>query len=113
MSSALWANNLRGYKKNFKTIIGKPDFSWSKRKVAVFCDSSFWHGYKWGEKLNGKSFRTNRSYWIKKIQRNIERDKAVTRLLRKNGWKVLRFWDFQIEKNLDKCIKIISNALFV
>lgn len=111
MSSALWANNLIGYRKNLKTIVGKPDFSWSKHKVAVFCDSSFWHGYQWGRKLNSKSFKVNKSYWIKKIQRNIERGKAVNRLLKKSGWTVLRFWDFQIEKDLNKCVKLISIVL--
>jgi DNA mismatch endonuclease (patch repair protein) len=53
------------------------------------------------------AFRSNVEFWTKKIKRNIQKDKEVNRQLRKYGWKVLRFWDFQIEKNLDKCIDTV------
>jgi len=83
-----------------KTIIGKPDIVFRRKKVAVFIDSDFWHGHP-------KRFimpKTNRRYWKCKIKRNIERDKEVTRQLRKEGWKVIRVWEYDIKNKLDKTI---------
>jgi len=110
MSSALWDAGLRGYRKNKKDIIGKPDFSWPKYKFAVFCDSAFWHGYK-NMTTKIHAFKRRKSFWTRKIERNIARDKEVNVALRKAGWKVIRFWDFQILKNPDKCVEKIDNQL--
>ncbi|MDD4202368.1 MAG: very short patch repair endonuclease [Candidatus Omnitrophica bacterium] len=110
MASALWNNGLKGYRKNSKNIFGKPDFSWTKYKVAVFCDSSFWHGYKWGEQSK-KAFKVRKKFWINKIEKNIERDKKVNKTLRKDGWKVLRFWDLQIKTKTNKCVEKIWKTI--
>lgn len=106
ISKALWANNLR-YRKNCKDIFGKPDFCFIKKKIAVFCDSEFWHGKKF---LEGEKFKTNIDFWENKIKRNIERDKEVNLKLTKTGWTVLRFWGKDIENSTDKCIEIIKEA---
>ena len=101
MGRALWGLGLR-YRKNYKKVLGKPDFAFPAQKVAVFCDSSFWHGRKWGRRRK-LEFRKNKTFWIKKIERNIERDKTVTKGLKNAGWKVFRFWDDQIKLNVNAC----------
>lgn len=68
---------------------GKPDFTFKKYKVAVFCDSEFWHGKNWETKKH--EHKTNIDFWHKKIERNIERDVEVNRQLTNDGWTVLRF----------------------
>jgi DNA mismatch endonuclease Vsr len=109
ISSALWNAGIRGYRKNQKGVVGTPDFCWKKHKIAVFCDSSFWHGYNWAEKK--KEIKVRKAFWYKKIEDNIKRDKSITKKLRKDGWTVLRFWDFQIKKNPVACVRKI--ALFI
>ena len=104
----LWNRGLR-YRKNVKSVYGKPDIAFIGKKIAVFCDSEFWHGYDW-ENRNQK-INSNREYWIPKIERNIQRDLEVTAALEASGWKVLRFWEFQIKKELDSCVEIICKAI--
>lgn len=101
LGKALFAQGLR-YRKNNKTVFGKPDFTFKKYKIAIFADSEFWHGKDWSKKK--KDHKTNKKFWINKIEGNINRDKWVTLRLRKEGWKVLRFWGKDIINNLDKCI---------
>jgi DNA mismatch endonuclease (patch repair protein) len=106
---ALWSAGLR-YRKHYRKLVGAPDFVLVRYKIAIFCDSAFWHGYK-NMKTKRHAFKSNVKFWTNKIMRNIERDKEVNKKLRKEGWKVLRFWDFQIEKNLDKCIERVLNEV--
>jgi DNA mismatch endonuclease (patch repair protein) len=104
----LWRRGLR-YQKNVKDIFGKPDIVFKGKKVAVFADSEFWHGK---QLLEGKYIpKTNREFWVKKITRNIERDKEVNKQLKKEGWTVLRFWESDIRKNVSDCADIIERAL--
>lgn len=74
----LWSRGLR-YRKNVKTVYGKPDIAFIGKRVAVFCDSEFWHGYNWNERKN--DFKSHQDFWIPKIERNMERDKEVTNKL--------------------------------
>ena len=104
----LWARGVR-YRKNVTRIIGKPDIAFIGKKVAVFCDSEFWHGYDW-EKQKEK-IKTNREFWIPKIERNIERDKEVTETLEADGWIVLRFWGNESIKHVGACADVIVNVL--
>ena len=97
------------YTKNDKTVFGKPDIVFKARKVAVFCDSEFWHGYDW-ENAH-KAIETNRDFWIPKIERNIKRDEDVTEKLTADGWTVLRFWEHQIKKSLEFCVGRVISAL--
>lgn len=98
---AMWAANLR-YRKHCKDVFGNPDFCFRKKKIAIFCDSEFWHGKKY---LNGEKFKKNADFWESKIQRNIERDMVVNTYLENDGWVVIRFWDRDIKNSLDECIK--------
>jgi len=87
-------------------MFGSPDFL-IPPNIAVFCDSSFWHGRNW-HKLKKK---LTKKYWYEHIQRNRERDKEVNTVLRSKGYIVLRFWDDEIEKNMERCIKRIIRAI--
>lgn len=95
LGKALWSLGLR-YRKNDKNIFGKPDFSFKKHKVAVFVDGEFWHGKDWEIRKN--DIKSNQEFWITKIERNMERDREVTEMLLKSGWKILRFWGKEIVK---------------
>ena len=97
------------YSKNDKTIFGNPDFAFKARKVAVFCDSEFWHGFDW--KNSNKAIKTNRDFWIPKIERNIKRDEEVTEKLTADGWVVLRFWEREIKKTITVCVDRVVSAL--
>lgn len=89
-------------------VFGHPDIVISKYKIAIFADSEFWHGYNFEE--NKKNLHTHLDYWIPKIERNIERDKEVNAELERQGYSVLRFWGFEINKNLDAVMKTILKA---
>lgn len=108
LRKALWTMGLR-YRLYDKSLPGKPDIVFKNRKVAVFVDGSFWHGKDWAQK--NKSIKSNKQFWIPKIERNIQRDKEVNQALGRLGWKIVRLWDSEIEKALGKCIIQITDAL--
>ena len=96
----LWGNGIR-FSRKVSNLQEKPDIVLNKYKIAIFIDGEFWHGYHWEEKK--KKLKANREYWIPKIERNILRDRKNTRKLRKDGWRVVRFWGHQINKDTEKC----------
>lgn len=104
----LWSRGLR-YQKNSKKVFGKPDIAFMGKKVAVFCDSEFWHGYNWDERKN--DFKSHRDFWIPKIERNMERDNEVNKTLENEGWTVLRFWGNDIKKDLTGCANKIESVV--
>ncbi len=104
----LWRRGLR-YRKNVNNIYGKPDIAFIGKKVAVFCDSEFWHGYNWEERK--LDFKSNQEFWIPKIERNMQRDKEVTSKLEADGWTVLRFWGEEIKNNTIQCVDLIEKSL--
>lgn len=110
LRKALWQRGIR-YRKNYKGLIGKPDIVITKYRIAVFCDSDFWHGYDWGNRKSG--IKSNQNYWIPKIERNMKRDREVTAALVEQGWIVLRFWEHTIRKELEECVNDIQEAVDV
>ncbi len=108
LRKALWHEGIR-YRKNYKKLPGKPDIVPTKHKITVFCDSDYWHGYDWENRQN--RIKSNRDYWIPKIERNMERDQEVNRQLEESGWTVLRFWEWQIRKHLPDCVAEIIKAV--
>ena len=108
LGKALWAQGLR-YRKNDSRVFGKPDFTFKRHRIAVFCDSEFWHGKDW--KQAKRRFKSNHDYWLAKIERNIQRDIEVNRKLRSEGWIVLRFWAKELQKKTDACVKQIVDAI--
>lgn len=108
LGSYLWASGIR-YRKHY-SIEGKPDFAIPSLKIAIFCDSSFWHGRNWGDEKK-REFKTHADFWIPKIDRNIERDHEVNETLEAAGWTVLRFWEDEIVKQPDKCVARVLEAI--
>lgn len=108
LRKALWEHGIR-YRKNYKKLIGKPDIAITKYRIAVFCDSDYWHGYDWENR--NQRIKSNREYWIPKIERNMARDQEVNEALERDGWTVLRFWEWQIKKQLDICVDEILAAV--
>ncbi len=93
------------FQKHYDKVPGKPDIAIPSKKLAVFINGDFWHGYRF------KSWkqRIPKEYWRSKIESNIERDHKNYRVLKKDGWKVLTVWGHMIIKQPDKtCLKISS-----
>lgn len=105
---ALWKRGYR-YRKNYSKITGKPDIVFLKQKVAIFCDSEFWHGFDWDARKS--DIKSNKEFWINKIESNMKRDQYVNDALKTQGWKVLRFWGIDIEKNTEKCLQLIEEEI--
>lgn len=111
LRKALWYKGYR-YRKNYKELPGTPDIVLTKYRIAIFCDSEFWHGKDWDilkpRLLKGK----NPDYWIKKIERNRERDVETDKKLIFMDWTVIRFWGKEILKNTDECVHVIEETIF-
>jgi DNA mismatch endonuclease (patch repair protein) len=108
LAKALRKKGLR-YRRDNNKIFGKPDFTFRRLKIAIFCDSEFFHGKDW--ELNKHRIKTNPEFWQKKIDGNILRDKFVNETLLKNGWKVIRFWGDDIKKKIDFCTEAIIQEI--
>ncbi|MBI3332260.1 DNA mismatch endonuclease Vsr [Candidatus Peregrinibacteria bacterium] len=102
----LWKAGLRNYRIH-KNLPGSPDIVFVRFNLAIFVDGCFWHGCK--KCYGNRKIKTNAYYWKQKIINNFERDKRQTKLLKKMGWKVLRFWDHNIVQDPAKCISKIKN----
>lgn len=111
LRKALWHKGYR-YRKNDKSLIGKPDIVMTKYHIAIFCDSEYFHGKDWPELEKRILKGSNSQYWYGKIKRNMERDAEVTMTLRREGWTVLRFWGNDIKKNIDACVQAVDEAVF-
>ena len=110
LRKALWARGYR-YRKNYKKLPGTPDIVLTKYRIAIFCDSEFFHGKDWNELKVKLEKGNNPDYWVAKIGRNIQRDKEKDMLLNFMGWTVIHFWGNDIKKNLDECIKVVEEAI--
>jgi DNA mismatch endonuclease (patch repair protein) len=108
LAKALWHLGYR-YRKNNRTVFGKPDLTFKKLKIAIFVDSEFFHGKDWETQKD--RIKSNIEYWHKKIARNIQRDIEVNYYLESQNWKVIRFWSREIEKNLENCIAVIEQEI--
>jgi DNA mismatch endonuclease (patch repair protein) len=102
----LWSQGVRGWRCHPRNVPGKPDLVFTRWRIAVFVDGRFWHGHP-AYFTPGKSG----AYWDTKIARTQERDRMTNEALRNAGWRVLRFWDFEIEQELARCADEVMNAL--
>jgi len=109
LRKALWRSGIR-YRKNCTRLPGKPDIVISKYRIAVFCDGEFWHGKDWENKK--RRIKSNKDYWIEKIERNIARDNEINQKLNALGWMVIRFWGNDIKNDIDGCVDDIKDAIF-
>jgi len=110
LAKALWNLGYR-YRKNNKKIFGKPDITFAKYKIAIFVDSEFFHGKDW--EVQQLRIKSNRDYWIPKIERNMKRDEEVNAFLVSENWTVLRFWSQEIRKNLEVCLAKIEGTIML
>lgn len=108
LAKTLWAKGFR-YRKNDKGVFGKPDLTLKRYRLAVFVDGSFFHGRDW--EVQKYRIKSNREFWWKKIEGNMKRDRQVNEELRKRSWKIIRFWDTEILKNLAYCVQIIEDEV--
>ena len=97
------------YRKNDKSVFGRPDFTFKRYKIAIFVDGEFWHGKEW--ELRKHDFKSRQEFWITKIENNIMRDQLVSKTLGLVGWKVLRFWSKEVLRNLDSCMSKIEQTI--
>ena len=102
----LYRQGIRGYRVH-KKMMGNPDIVFTKKKVVVFIDGDFWHGYIW--KFEKKA--PPKKYWQEKIQGNINRDKNINKQLIEDGWCVLSFWEHEIKEKLDSCVNKVKIEL--
>ena len=108
LSKALWHRGLR-FRKNSSSIYGHPDISIKKYRIAIFCDGDFWHGYDWEDRKD--SIRSNREYWIPKIERNMAKDEEVSHVLTAMGYRVIRVWEHEIRNDLEDTVDMIIRAV--
>lgn len=104
----LWSLGYR-YRINYKKLPGTPDIYLPKFKTIVFIDGEFWHGYNWEEKK--QKIKSNRAFWIPKIERNMQRDIQINTTLNAMGYNVIRLWDWQIKENVDDCLNIVLSKI--
>ncbi len=111
LRKALWKKGYR-YRKNYKVLPGSPDIAITKYKIAIFCDSEFFHGRDWDVLKPKLEKGKNPGYWVSKIQRNIERDEEKDKKLRFEQWTVIHFWGKDILRSTEECIKVIEEMIF-
>lgn len=111
LRKALWKKGIH-YRKNYKELPGAPDIAITKYKIAIFCDSEFFHGKDW-EVLKPKLEKgANGDYWVSKITRNMERDSEKDKQLVCRGWTVIHFWGKDILNYPEECIAVIEETIF-
>lgn len=111
LRKALWHKGYR-YRKNYKALPGSPDIVLTKYKIAIFCDSEFFHGKDWEVLKLRLEKGKNPDYWIKKIERNRKRDVETDKKLLFLGWTVIHFWGQDIARRTDECMKVIEEAIW-
>ncbi|MBA3899476.1 MAG: very short patch repair endonuclease [Bacteroidetes bacterium] len=109
LRKAFWSRGIR-YRLNVAKLPGKPDIVIRKYKLIIFIDGEFWHGYNWEDKK--LKLKSNRDYWINKIEGNMKRDKVNNHLLQQQGYTVLIFWEKEINSDLEGCVgKVVACSL--
>lgn len=111
LRKALWKKGYH-YRKNYKDLPGKPDIVLTKYKIAIFCDSEFFHGKDWEVLKPRLETGNNSDYWVNKISRNLKRDDEVNKKLLFMGWTVVRFWGKDILENPEECVKVVEETIF-
>lgn len=105
LRKTLWAQGVRGWRLHPNGVPGKPDLAWIGRRIAVFVDGAFWHGhpdYYWGQ---------SGEFWTRKIERNRARDRQVNTQLAREGWTVVRLWDFEVQRDPEGCAKRVAAVI--
>ena len=109
LRKALWHKGIR-YRKNYKKLPGSPDIAITKYRIAIFCDSEFFHGYNW--EIKKQKLGHNREYWIKKIERNMTRDRENNFKLIALDWVPMHFWGQEIQEHTGECVEAVEDLIF-
>jgi DNA mismatch endonuclease, patch repair protein len=99
------------YRLHPKNVPGHPDLVIRRSRIVVFCDGDFWHGRRWAQRKIKLARGWNAEYWIAKIERNRKRDRQVTRRLSLLGWRVIRVWESEIQRNPKDIANTILDAI--
>lgn len=110
LAKALWNQGYR-YRKNDSRLPGSPDIAIIRYRIAIFVDGEFWHGHNWEERK--KKLKSNREYWIEKIEENMARDLRNDRLLVQAGWTPIHFWEKEVIKGLPSCVSEIEETILM
>ena len=105
----MWHKGHR-YRLNYKRLPGTPDIALTRYRIAIFVDGEFWHGKDFEK--NKEKLKNNRTYWIEKIEENIQRDIKNDQLLRQMDWIPIHFWSKDVIKYLDYCVEEIENVIY-
>lgn len=108
LAKELWKKGYR-YRKNYRALPGSPDIAILKYHIAVFIDGEFWHGKDWVAKKD--KLKSNRDYWIEKIEENMARDARVDSELRSKGWIPIRLWEKEVKANIKDSVNRIENLI--
>lgn len=108
LAKLLWHSGIR-YRYNYKKLPGSPDIAITKHHIAIFIDGEFWHGKDWEKRKN--RLKSNRDYWIEKIEENIARDQRVDQELFLMGWSVVRFWEKDVKKHPEDCASVVIGMI--
>ena len=95
LASIFRAAGITGWRRH-QPLPGRPDFIFRRQRLAIFVDGCFWHGCRWHCRMP----KSHKSFWNSKINRNKTRDRIVVRMLRKEGWRVLRLWEHALRDPL-------------
>lgn len=87
------------YRLHDARLPGRPDVVLVGPRIAIFCDGNFWHGHSWAKRRARLAKGANASYWVAKIERNVDRDRRIRQKLRKDGWFVVRVWESDVIKD--------------
>ena len=104
LRATLVRSGVSGWHMHPAEVTGKPDFLFPKARLAVFVDGCYWHGCP----LHASQPNTNRSFWMAKFAQNAQRDRTVTRCLRRAGFAVLRFWEHELRDDPPRCVQRIE-----
>ena len=107
---ALWRAGVR-YRLNGHGLVGRPDIVVTGSRTAVFCDGDLWHGRDWPRRKMKLERGANAAYWVRKIERNMQRDREVNQRLKAAGWRVIRVWEGDVNKDPTRIAREIRDAM--
>jgi DNA mismatch endonuclease (patch repair protein) len=117
LRKAIFARGLR-YRLYRRDLPGKPDLVFVRERVAVFVDGDYWHGrllIEEGRSAVAKRLARlpaeSRKYWMMKFTKRVERDQEMSRELRQRGWRVLRFWESDVKRDVGRFVERVERAV--
>lgn len=98
---------IKGWRRTYP-LVGKPDFVFREKRIAVFVDGCFWHG----QDCRNVTPENNAEFWAKKREYNRNHDEQVNEALEAKGWKVIRIWECELKKkNIELLLEKIAPIL--